>query len=365
MIATGLIFLFGVLVATLIALLLAPLVWRKAQRLARRDFDATIPTTANEVRAQLDHARAEAAMTARRQEILAAEAMEKAARERAEAGRIAAQNFELQRRVTALVEDLAARNAELGQSREDHSSMQTVSEQMRADLQSTRRDLELRIEEMDALASRFRDVTDIAEERKIRNIALETKLEDLADELRNGERRLREAQQEAERLRADKASLERRAEGQKAAVAVLDQKVTELTARLADRDEQLARFAGSGGTSGSDGKTVQPLHSRWGAAPGEPEAALAAEEDDIRERISDIAARVIRMTAIAEGPDSPIARLLEGQGSEAAAEADAATAKHVPSLAERVRLLMEADSARQDAARAGESRPEAADQPAE
>ncbi|HET7409455.1 MAG TPA: hypothetical protein VFJ13_04585, partial [Paracoccaceae bacterium] len=92
MIATGLIFLLGVLTATFVALLVSPLVWRKAQRLARRDFEATIPTTSNEIRAGLDRVRAEAAMIARRQEMEANEIRDRAALERAEAGRIAAQN---------------------------------------------------------------------------------------------------------------------------------------------------------------------------------------------------------------------------------------------------------------------------------
>ena len=83
MIASGLIFLFGFLAAALIALLVSPIVWRRAKRLARREFEATIPVSANEIRASYDHVRAQAAMESRRREMEAHAVREKAALERA------------------------------------------------------------------------------------------------------------------------------------------------------------------------------------------------------------------------------------------------------------------------------------------
>ena len=78
MIATGLTFLFGFLTAILIALLVAPLAMGRARRLARREFEAAIPVSANEIRASFDHVRAEAALTARRREMDALAMREKA-----------------------------------------------------------------------------------------------------------------------------------------------------------------------------------------------------------------------------------------------------------------------------------------------
>lgn len=92
MIATGLVFLLGALVATLLTLLFVPFLWRNAQRLARRDFAATMPATMNEIRAEVDRVRAEAAMTVRRHEMLTQKARERLALERAKVGRLTASN---------------------------------------------------------------------------------------------------------------------------------------------------------------------------------------------------------------------------------------------------------------------------------
>ncbi len=90
MLAAALFFLLGALVAVLGALLLVPLVWRKAQSLAWREAEATMPMSLPEIRAETDRVRAEAAMAIRRVELQAASAREEAATARAEAGRLTA-----------------------------------------------------------------------------------------------------------------------------------------------------------------------------------------------------------------------------------------------------------------------------------
>lgn len=90
MLAAALFFLLGALVAVLGALLLVPLVWRKAQSLAWREAEATMPMSLPEIRAETDKVRAEAAMAVRRAELQAAAAREQAAKARAEAGRLTA-----------------------------------------------------------------------------------------------------------------------------------------------------------------------------------------------------------------------------------------------------------------------------------
>ena len=109
MIATALIFCLGALCASLIALLFVPLVWRRAQRLARREFDATIPTSVNEIRAEMDLVRATSAFSLRREERRAREVSEKAARERGEAGRVILENGHLLARQKELEETLTQR----------------------------------------------------------------------------------------------------------------------------------------------------------------------------------------------------------------------------------------------------------------
>lgn len=92
MLAAALFFLLGALVAVLGALLLVPLVWRKAQSLAWREAEATMPMSLPEIRAETDKVRAEAAMAIRKAELQTAAAREEAAKARAEAGRLTARS---------------------------------------------------------------------------------------------------------------------------------------------------------------------------------------------------------------------------------------------------------------------------------
>lgn len=94
MLAPALIFILGALVATLGALLMVPLVWRKAQSLAWREAEASLPMSLPEIRAEADKVRAEAAMRIRQQEILAETAREEARVARAQAGRLQARLVE-------------------------------------------------------------------------------------------------------------------------------------------------------------------------------------------------------------------------------------------------------------------------------
>lgn len=69
MIQSALIFALGFLVAALLALLLAPVLWRRAQWLMRHRLEAVVPMTLDEVRADRDALRAEHAVAMRRLEI--------------------------------------------------------------------------------------------------------------------------------------------------------------------------------------------------------------------------------------------------------------------------------------------------------
>ena len=60
---------FGFLCAVLLALLVAPAVWRRAVRLTEQRIQATVPLTMNEIQAEKDGLRAEFAMSSRRLEM--------------------------------------------------------------------------------------------------------------------------------------------------------------------------------------------------------------------------------------------------------------------------------------------------------
>ena len=62
-------FALGLLTAGLLALMIAPAVWRRAARLTRERIERSVPLTLNEIQADKDQLRAEFAMSTRRLEM--------------------------------------------------------------------------------------------------------------------------------------------------------------------------------------------------------------------------------------------------------------------------------------------------------
>lgn len=372
MIATGLTFLLGVLVTTLVAILVAPLVWRKAQHLARRDYAATIPATANEIRAEFDRVRAEAALSVRRQEVVTAKALEKSARTQAELGRGTVENVELIKRVRSLEDRIAQRETELAETVAALASQVAETERLTGALSESRHEATLTGEELEALAGRFQELGDIAEERKIELIAAEAKIDRLADSNRTAERGEREAREVIERLRAELAAALRAVAQEKKDATELSQRLDQMAADLADREEEVAalkaRLAGAvpivgvasgkrlpaAGAAPQVAARTETAGQRLRAAIDKRNGSEAspANATELRETISDLAARVIRMTALTEGPASPLGGMLAGTGGTAPGG--------TPSLAERVRRLAEAEQRATPAAASQppEARPE-------
>ncbi|MBC8130526.1 MAG: hypothetical protein H7Y08_09420 [Rhizobiaceae bacterium] len=335
MIATGLTFLFGALLTALLVLLVAPIVWRKAQTLARREFEATIPASANEIRAGLDGVRAQAALSIRRSEVLLAEIREKSARTQAELGRSTVENVGLLKRSRQLAEDLSQREAELAKLDELVALKEEETAKLARHLAAARQDSDTKRRELVTIEQRFRELSDIAEERRLQLVAADDKSDLLADALRLSERQTREAEAEAERLRDDAVQAGRAVGQEKTQSSTLNEKVATLLAGIADRDEEILRLKARL-VETSERASVQRTQPARRDAPGRD---VDADLSDVRDQISDLAARVLRMASLAEGPDSPLARLIEKPADVAG------TAGGRLSLADRVRLLSEEEAA--------------------
>lgn len=377
MIATGLTFLLGFFAATLLALLIAPVIWRRAKRLARREFEATIPSSVNEIRASFDHVRAEAALRSRQREMDALAMRDKAALERADAGRVARENAELRARNRGLADTGAQQETDLKELAAALASREEEYGRLESQLRETQLDLERSTDEIDELAARFRELTQIAEERKIDILTLDSKLERVSDDLRSAERREGEKQSAIERLRGELNTLEGHLHREKVASRKLEEKVIRLTARLADQDEQAsARGPRAAGLLPADKRMIDqdapdgPVDGRETSVIGEPETRKVVatpseppigqsirdaldlpehplgdenlDEADLRQRISDIAARVVHLTAKAEGAGSPIDTILDAE--KASPSSGDPEAKRV-TLADRVRRLRDKETA--------------------
>jgi len=87
MIDIGMYVALGFLLASLLALMVAPAFWKRAVRLTKRRVEATMPMSATDIQADKDQLRAEFAIELRRVEVALEKAKDKAARELVEANK--------------------------------------------------------------------------------------------------------------------------------------------------------------------------------------------------------------------------------------------------------------------------------------
>jgi predicted nucleic acid-binding Zn-ribbon protein len=87
MIDSGMYVALGFLLASLLALMVAPAFWKRAVRLTRRRVEMTMPMSAADIQADKDQLRAEFAIELRRVEVALEKAKDKAARELVEANK--------------------------------------------------------------------------------------------------------------------------------------------------------------------------------------------------------------------------------------------------------------------------------------
>ena len=87
MIDIGMYVALGFLLASLLALMVAPAFWRRAVRLTKRRIEMTMPMSASDIQADKDQLRAEFAIELRRVEVALDKARDKAARELVEANK--------------------------------------------------------------------------------------------------------------------------------------------------------------------------------------------------------------------------------------------------------------------------------------
>ncbi|KQT88163.1 hypothetical protein [Aurantimonas sp. Leaf443] len=309
MIATGLIFLLGFCVALIAALIAAPLVVRRAKRLARREFDATLPATAREIRASLDQVRAEAALEVRRREVAAMEMRERAALERADAGRIARENALLRSQERLSGEAIRMRDeafADLARRHEERGA--EIAELQSLVAQADRAIEQLTLEVAALSQGRVVEIVELGDEDG------ETARESLGD-ADEGRSRAPKALPVPVALRAPEA--EPAAEPR----------------RAPDSDEAPAPEA------------ADPIAAALGYRAGDEPLSLAQDDASLRESVSDMAARMLAL-ASREGPASERIREILASAPQTP-EADGAGGR---SLADRAR-----DHA---GAQAGERQPE-------
>src|SRR5690606_23527815 len=207
------------LAAVLLALLAAPVLWRRAVALTRQRVESSMPISRSEIQADKDRLRADFAMTARRLEIDVKTLKDKTISQSIELDRqrdkvrdLMAERATGEKHAAALEATLAEREAALSDRGEELEAVSAKFDEIRARMEEKSRELE-------EMSRMYEDASYSSSERQIALVARESEIDRLSDEFaalrrqrKEEERRMREAEtvrmasedgRENERRRAD------------------------------------------------------------------------------------------------------------------------------------------------------------------
>lgn len=362
-------FILGFLIAGLLALMVAPALWRRAVRLTRARIEAATPMTMSEFRADKDQLRAEFAVSTRRLEAhvedlrarLAAQLGEIDSR-RSEAAQARAdrdQHIAIAAEKTARTEELQTRVHELERAVADLSQRLRMRERAFADLQAGQSTEASNLPDIDALYAQ------LEAERRRANL-----LEDRLRQFEQGAATVDAADTQAEAAAELRHAL---AEPDRDNGAMLDT-LSEAERQLAGAESRLNALLGPAGNGAatapgqslahelSQDDAMGRLHDRivsieravGGLAPDN-----AADKDDLRRQLDEVASSVSHLVYDIDGEDNAAAgaaeeslfdrvRKFAGDGFEAEVlqSADATPPARGGSLASRIAALRDLQTTR-------------------
>src|SRR5215211_6349472 len=361
----------GFLIASLLGLVIVPLVHARAVRLTARRLEAATPVSMTEIQADKDQLRAEFAMSTRRLEMSVDQLKAKTTTQLAELGKktdaINRLKAELGEK-TATIFALEAREKSLKDqlhTTEDELAIKTNA------LREAERALAGRQAELSRLTTELDDTSVTAAGQNVEIVALKTQIETLQETVATLEQEIKDTEGRLahERVKAETATkqlgaargnvenlghriggLEQQLARQTAEAESLSKRVAELETQVAAYGEQLAarererdqlrlqveadlrgelssldrRHDAATEILRADKTLIESqlerareerakLQREIAAMKREAEASWQAERVEnalLRERINDVAAEVVRLTTALEGPDSPIETIL-------------------------------------------------------
>lgn len=383
MIQNGLFFALGFLCAILIALAAAPAIWRRAELLTRRRIEASLPMTSDEIAAERDRVRAGHAMAIRKVEIEGRRAADRASKLAIDLARRHEELKALQAQNDALLASIAGLETEQERLGAQLTERIATIEALGEKLSQAASQIETNAQHLDALATSADEAKLLASDRQVRIIAIEGDVErlegDLAvalsarkdsekrlreimadnkaaqEALRNERRRLTDGERKIERLMATVSDREDRLERRERERARLrddlkstDTRRREAEAALAEARAEIFRLEAqiAGGRVPAEDEprmaerrrieerlallTRENKKLRTELAASEQAAGAQDADASLREAVAELAARVVRATAEAEGPSSPIHAILAATPRATEGPSPA------PSLAQRI-----------------------------
>lgn len=337
MIQSALYFALGFLAAVLLALLVAPPIWRRATFLTRKRVEAETPLTMNEIQAQRDGLRAEHAMANRKLEMMLESAKEKAAQQFIGFG-------EKEQHARRLASDLSVRDIAISELQTLLANRNLQLEKAAATTAGHERLLDQRAAELELLHRRLASVATNADNLKIEVAAQSARIDNLSDELsiarqekRISDEQKRKVETKFEKLRhSTQEESKRFAELETQSSALLSQ-LTDSEAKLVRREKDVARSNERLRKLLAEGRKQE---SSVTDAPRGKQALVQAQESEVlREQMNVLASQVVAMVARLEGAQSPINELLAKDGALSVQDVNGNV---ILSLADRVRALQTA-----------------------
>jgi chromosome segregation ATPase len=392
----------GFLAAALIALLFFPLVHNRAVRLTMRRLEAATPLTIAEIRADKDQLRAEFAVASRRLEMNVEQMKAKTTAQLAELGKKTDAINQLKRELgekTATIFALEERDkAILEQMRTTEEEHELKSSSLR----EAERTLSEKEAELSKLIAELGDQSISADSQRVELAAMRAQVEAMKISVAEYEYNIKDTEERLTRERSASAAatndltdarskldglntrtgdLEKQLAAQTGTAESLNKRVQELEESLSDktrllteREQENACLRGeSESARKSEGdlrgelaavssnvadkfkSDIDQLHSQLAAAATErtklqAEIAKLQQEAEtttlVRDRVNEVAAEVVRLTAALEGPDSPVATMIANGGSHGTSGSGAGSAEEASTLADRIRALKSSVSRR-------------------
>lgn len=313
MIQSALVFLLGFLSAAFVVLLAAPLFWRQAHVLWHKQIAARLPLSLTALEADRDLLRASHAVSLRKAEMQTSRMRDKHTQAQL---KIAADRAELEK-LPQLLQDIEALHILQHNDRQQLATAQHALTILQAKQQSADEQLGYLQRQNEAL-SNLSDTLRL----EIAGRELETdRLRREANDLRQEKKQLNNAKSE---LASQVAALKTSLESEKNRNQALEEKLHRLISELSDTQEKLER----------QNKDIQRKHD---LSEGEKQT-LSAQDQKLRDTISELAAEMVARTAAKEGENSPIHALLK-DSSEPNKPVTTARKTKSKSLAGRIKNL--------------------------
>src|SRR6267142_518176 len=327
----------GFLISMLCGLMIVPLVHNRAVRLTTRRLEAATPLSMAEIQADKDQLRAEFAMSARRLEMSVEQLKNKTTSQLAELGKKSdainrmkielgeknATIFSLEAREKAMKEQLRATEEEFAAKTESLRTAETALREKQGDLAR--------------LSAELSDRSMMAESRQVELVAVRAQIVDLKSRVGDAEREFTTTHARLEQQRGESDAATRELGEARSRVENLSQRVTDLDRQLIIQVKEAEML----------GNRVNDLETRL-ATQGKILAERDYENNQLRQRINDIAAEVAKLAMQLEGPNSPIEAMLAAEPAmpaKAARPANGAAANGSVAaegggtLADRIRAL--------------------------